>query len=188
MEFQSALVVAVVVASVLLVDRLGGSDELMRRLFQVALGVVLAATVVSATTAFIQPPGEPSSFFSDEDTGDPEKLMDRLSVAHTIQFAAGTAILLLALARRVLMPTLALGGVLGGVLLLLASAPAGAMGEYVSYVIAVGRGGASQQVDVFNFVVLLAASIGLLAFGSAQFERAASNFASAADDEGDTEY
>lgn len=170
MEFQS-LVVAVIVAAVLLVDRLGGSDELVRRFFQVALGVILAATVVAGTTAFIQPPDEQSSFFADDQTGDPEDLLDRLSVARTIHMAAGILILVFSMVRRPLMPTLAVGGVLGGVLLLLAGGSTGASDSYLTFYASVGSPGASQSADMFHLVVLVAATVGLLTFGHAQFER-----------------
>lgn len=187
MDIQSGFVIAVIVAAVLLVDRLGGSDELVRRFFQVALGVVLAATVVSATTAFIQPPDDQSAqdVFNSEDGENTEDVFDRLSIARTIQIVAGIVILVLAIARRPFTPTLAVGGVLGGVLLLLASGSPGTNGDYLSLFVSIGNEGASQEADLLNLGVLAAATITLLTFGYMQFERPSALAPGATDD---TEY
>ena len=52
---QSGFVLAVLIAAVLLANHLGGSAGLMKRITQVALGLVLMLLIFSATTAFHGP-------------------------------------------------------------------------------------------------------------------------------------
>ena len=56
---QSGFVLAVLIASVLLANHLGGSAGLAQRAAQVGLGVVLMMLVFSATTAFHGPSAVP---------------------------------------------------------------------------------------------------------------------------------
>ena len=58
---QSGFVLAVVIATVLLANRLGGSVGLAQRTAQVALGLVLMMLVFSATTAFYSPSAIPAA-------------------------------------------------------------------------------------------------------------------------------
>lgn len=56
---QSGFVLAAIILAVLFAGRLGGTAELAKRVFQVALGVGLVLLTISATTAFVRPPRAP---------------------------------------------------------------------------------------------------------------------------------
>lgn len=56
---QSGFVLAAIILAVLFAERLGGTAELVKRVFQVALGVGLVLLTISATTAFVRPPRVP---------------------------------------------------------------------------------------------------------------------------------
>src|SRR3954468_18745105 len=58
-NLQSGFVLAALLAGVLFVEHIGGSDALARRVLQIAVGVLLAFTVVSGTTAFLRQPDAP---------------------------------------------------------------------------------------------------------------------------------
>jgi hypothetical protein len=58
---QSGLVLAAIVVAVLFADRLGGSDQLVRRIFQLALAASIAFAVIAGTTAGIRPPQYPDN-------------------------------------------------------------------------------------------------------------------------------
>src|SRR3954462_6374772 len=58
-NLQSGFVLAALLAAVLFVEHIGGSDALARRALQIAVGVLLAFTVVRGTTAFLRQPDAP---------------------------------------------------------------------------------------------------------------------------------
>src|SRR5437899_4625918 len=58
-NLQSGFVLAALLAGVLFVEHIGGPDALARRVLQIAVGVLLAFTVVSGTTAFLRQPDAP---------------------------------------------------------------------------------------------------------------------------------
>jgi hypothetical protein len=100
MDIQSGIVLAVIIGAVLLVDRLGDTDELARRLFQVALGVAFAYFVFSGTTAFIRVAGNPSDsqilsgLGSNDSSGAARELANRFVAARAADFSVGVLAIL----------------------------------------------------------------------------------------------
>ena len=131
-SLQSGFVLAALVAAVLFVERLGGADELVRRLFQVSLAAAIAFAVISGTGATIRPPDYPdnssglsgsssssSSSENKEQRAFFEDLANRNAAVTSIHFGLGVAALIagiLLLRRRA---TIALAFALGGLLLVL---------------------------------------------------------------------
>jgi hypothetical protein len=183
-NLQSGFVLAAILAAVLLVSRIGGTDELLRRIYQVALGVIIVFTAFAGTTAFIRPPDIDASAlsgsFDDEASADfLEDTARRDAVATTVHAGIGVVALLLGLLSYRRMTVLPLAVALGGLLLLLfggsttaPSAPSdpfgGLFGIFGSVLGAVA--GVSQTVDVVHFIVLLSGGIALLAFGYTEWE------------------
>lgn len=186
MELQSGFVLAVLVAAVLLVDRIGGAPELARRLFQVALGVLIAFTVFGGTAAFIRMPeyNDASSGFSssDEDSEQQEVFEDisnRNSAKSSIHLGAGVVALVLGIAWLRRLTTLSLAAVLGGLLLILfggmtqppSSSTTDALGLLYGTLLGAALGSTGQAAAIAHFIMLLGGSIALLFFGYTQWER-----------------
>jgi hypothetical protein len=186
MELQSGFVLAVLVAAVLLVDRIGGAPELARRLFQVALGVVIAFTVVGGTAAFIRMPEfteTSSDFSSDEDAAQRELFEDisnRNSAKSSIHLGAGVVAVVLGIAWLRRLATLSIGIALGGLLLILfggLTQPTNASSSdifslFYSTFLGAAIGSAGRAAAIAHFVMLLGGSFALLFFGYAQWDRA----------------
>ena len=194
---QSGFVLAAVLGAVLFAGRLGGGDEVARRLFQVALGLLVAFLAISATTAFLRAPEAPGALFgvssgssfedSSGSSGDQdneqyeyfEDVANRNVAATTAHAGAGIIALLagLILLRRV--RTLALGVALGGLLLILfgGTTGSGATGDpstafLTAYAGLLGSsfGSVSRGLEIAHFVLMLGGTLALLLFGYTQFE------------------
>ena len=174
MELQSGFVLAVLVAAVLLADRIGGSDELGRRLFQIALAAV-AAFLVVAVSGLIFDPGDAftgAGGFGDEDATDGA---DEYLAAQTAQVGAGAVLVILGLSMMRRFTTLPVAIMLGGVLLVVfggSRSPAGATSIFAIFSTFVP---ASDDAQVANILVLAAALGGLLWWGMNQYEPTASD-------------
>lgn len=174
MELGSGFVLAVIVAAVLLVDHLGGSDELARRLFQIALAGAIAFTVVSGANAAIRiDNGDGGSVFS-SDSGDDnaESQIDRVIARQTAQFGAGVLVLLAGLATMRSGHTIPLAGALGGLLLILFSGAGGSAGGAGFYGLFLGQLGAaaSEEMALISFLIFFGGTAFLLWFGFRQYE------------------
>lgn len=173
MELGSGFVLAVIVAAVLLVDRLGGSDELARRLFQIALAGAIAFTVVSGANAAIRiDSGSDSVFSSDSGDDDTRDQIDRVIARQTAQFGAGVVALLAGLATMRSGRTIPLAGVLGGLLLVLFSGAGGSASSAGFYGLFLGQLGAaaSAEMALISFLVFFGGTAFLLWFGFRQYE------------------
>ena len=180
----SSFVVAAIVAAFLFADRLGGQEQLTRRLYQVALGFALAFAVTSATAAFIRgdatsysdilslPANQQSAALFDNDNGS----IGRDSAS--IKAGIGLALLLLGFAAAGRWPTLALGAALGGLLLLFSGGgqsggfDLGNLSTNALFGSIFGR--AEQGSDIAHFVVMLVGTLLLLGFGYRKWEAPAS--------------
>ena len=172
---QSGIVLAVVIAAVLLANRLGGSAALAQRLAQVSLGLALVMLVFSATTAFH---GSSDYSFAELDamSDSDEQFMEAInemgqhySEVGTIHIGLGIIFVALGvvLFRRLAVITPAL--LLGGVLLILLGASPG--GDTSPFNVIFGQWGPEIQGplgdtgnarNIARFVVLLA-GVALLA-------------------------
>lgn len=131
---QSGFVLAVLIAAVLLANHLGGSAGLMKRITQVALGLVLMLLIFSATAAFhgpaAIPPAELATTFDSEEQflAMSSESAQRNSEIGTIHIGLGIIFVALGvvLLRRLrdISPAL----MLGGVLLILVGVPGGGGG------------------------------------------------------------
>ena len=190
MEIQSGIVLAVIIAAVLLVDRIGGADEMARRLFQVVLGVALAYVVVSATTAFIRVSGDASgagllsSSLNNDSNGNAREIANRFVVARTADFSVGVLAVLFGVGGLSRWRTVPIGIAIGGVLLVLASGSGGGASAY--QLLADTSLRASRSANVVNFAVLAIGFAFLLWFGFSEWEgdEEADVDESNADDEG----
>ena len=131
---QSGFVLAVLIASVLLANHLGGSAGLAQRAAQVGLGVVLMMLVFSATTAFHGPSAVPATaletmFDSEQQlTGLSNESAQRNSEVGTIHIGLGIVFVALGVVLFRRLSTITPAFLLGGVLLILLGAPAGGEG------------------------------------------------------------
>lgn len=191
-SLQSGFVLAALVAAVIFVDRIGGADELVRRLFQVALAATFAFAVISGTSAAIRPPDYPANSSSSSSSSSSSEnaelrqffkdLANRNAAATSIHFGFGVVALLtgvMLLRRRA---TIALAAVLSGLLLVLfggvsttadASA-ANPLSAFLSaYVGAIGSvvGKGSLAADIARFGVFLAGAIALILFALLKWDR-----------------
>lgn len=190
-NLQSGFVLAIVLAAFFFAERLGGSDQLAKRAFQVGLGVVLAFAVIAGTTAFVRTPSAPaslleSSFSTSDSSSSPQSLenakdynrdaANHESARDMIHAGAGVLLLVAGLAALKRWPATSLAGALGGLLLILfggvrAPAPGsdqtGLNAFFSLYSSLVGGvfGGPSRGVEIAHFVVLAGAAVVLLAFG-----------------------
>jgi hypothetical protein len=128
MQLESGIVVALLIAAVLVYDRLGGNDELARRMFQVGLAISLVFLALSATHAFIRPDESGNSilFSSSGDAADATDTADRAAAATTIHYGVGVLLLVTGLGMLNRFHTISLGFA-GGVLLLFAGASFGGL-------------------------------------------------------------
>ncbi len=190
-NLQSGIVLAVVLAAFFFAERLGGTDQLAKRAFQVGLGVVLALAVIAGTTAFVRTPSAPAgllenSFGSSSDSSSSQNLQgakdynrdaaNHDSTRDMIHAGAGVLLLVAGLAALKRWPVTSLSGALGGLLLILfggvrAPSPGtdqtGLNAFFSLYSSLVGGvfGGPSRGVEIAHFVVLAGAAVVLLAFG-----------------------
>jgi len=192
---KSGFVLAIIILTVLLADRLGGSATLTRRAFQVALGVALALAVVSGTAAFHPSPDVPEglgtsmmSGSSEEDEDESLQLYrefsgdnaNNASENQTIHLGIGIVLLLGAIALVKKMRVLPLSLAAGGLLLLLFGAPTGegtgdgggdALNAFYGLLVPVLRGEAGQARDLAQFLVLAIGTACLAGVGYQLWER-----------------
>jgi hypothetical protein len=187
---QSGFVLAVILLAVFFAERLGGSDELAKRSFQVVLGVALAFLTLSATAAFVRPPDVPESssegdviIDGEESSQDAEltfiqHLSRRNSVVSTVHAGIGIVFAVAGLAALKRWSNVPVGFAIGGLLLVLfggvrtsgqeASDPFSALfGAYSSIFV----GSAGQARDIAHFAVLFAGTAALVAFGLWRWDR-----------------
>ena len=193
---QSGFVLAVLIASVLLANHLGGSAGLAQRAAQVGLGVVLMMLVFSATTAFHGPSAVPATaletmFDSEQQlTGLSNESAQRNSEVGTIHIGLGIVFVALGVVLFRRLSTITPAFLLGGVLLILLGAPAGGEGTnplnafagLFSAVVPGGFGDAGNARDIARFVVLLVGAMLLAGLMYFRWERESSGDAVEASD------
>ena len=193
---QSGFVLAVLIASVLLANHLGGSAGLAQRAAQVGLGVVLMMLVFSATTAFHGPSAIPATaletlFESEQQSMElSNESAQRNSEVGTIHIGLGVIFVALGvvLFRRLSVITPAF--LLGGVLLILLGAPTGGGGAsplnaltgLFGAVVPGAFGDAGDARDIARFVVLLVGTMLLVGLMYFRWERESSGDAVEASD------
>lgn len=189
-NLQSGFVLAIVLAAFFFAERLGGSQELGKRVFQVGLGVVLAFTVIAGTTAFVRAPSAPASLLESTFNGSGESSSESLESAKdfnrdaanhdsarmTIHAGVGALLLVAGIAGLRRWPVTTLACALGGLLLILfggvrtptQGADQTGLNAFLSvYSSLIGGvfGGPSRSVDIVHFVVLAGAVVVMLALG-----------------------
>ena len=170
---QSGFVLAVVIATVLLANHLGGSVGLAKRVAQVALGLVLMMLVFSATTAFHGPSAIPVTEL--ETMFDSEQQLTRLSNESaqrnsdvgTIHVGLGIIFVALGVALFRKLSAVIPAFLLGGVLLILLGAPTGGgvpdpfntFAGLLSGILPGTLSDAGNARDIARFVVLLVGTV-----------------------------
>lgn len=186
-SLQSGFVLAAIVAAVLVARHLGGGDEIARRFYQIIVAAAIAFAVVGGTTAFIRPPEYEESSFSDDFEDEDEEQLEffeeaagRAAVRAMVHYAAGIIAVGVSLALLRRMPTIGLGVLLSGVLLVLFGGAVGGGSDSAdplsAYFAAFGGllaafGRPSQVVDIAHFAVLAVGALALLAVGVLQWEQ-----------------
>ena len=166
---QSGFVLAVVIATVLLANRLGGSVGLAQRTAQVALGLVLMMLVFSATTAFYSPSAIPAAEL--QTTFESEQQLMKLSNESaqrdsdvgTVHIGLGIIFVALGVVLFRKLSAITPAFLLGGVLLILLGAPTGggendplnAFAGLFSTAVPGTFGDPGNARDIARFVVLL---------------------------------
>lgn len=169
MELQSGFVLAVLIAAVLLMDRLGGTEELGRRLYQVALAAVFAFLVVSVTALIFDPGDELLRNVGGNGSDAAEDAADKIAAADTTQIGGGIVALLVGLAMMRRWTTLPLGFMLGGLLLLLLGGTRGASSSNVLVFFGTAFP-ASDGAKIANALVLAGGLSALVWWGFNQYE------------------
>jgi hypothetical protein len=171
MELLTGFAVAAIFAAVFLTERLGGSRELSRRMYQVALGVTIALTVVAATNVLIgSVDGTSGDLFGDQQDGS-SPVATRIVIASAIQVVVGALIIVAAASTRVRLTTMPLAWGVGGVLLILGSGAATGSDslfftiQQVSVAVA-----AADAANMVNFVAMAGATLVLTWMGYNEFE------------------
>lgn len=168
MSGESVFVVAVLIAAVLLVDRLGGTDELARRLFQVGLGFLLALTVMAATSAFVLPQddeGIETAFSSD---GRDQDAVDRFALAETVQIGVGIIAIMFGVGGLSRYRTVPIAALLGGVILLFSTTNPTSLYSLTSFAVSSYT---SREADAIKLIVLAAGLAALTWYGFSRWER-----------------
>lgn len=185
MEFISGVVIAVVIGAVLFADRLGGTSELARRLFQVALAFVLGLLVISAAALFIDPadPNEDDESNGVSNSEQIEEINDSRLARETIRVGGGVLLVLIGIYGLRTWRTIPLAAVAGGALAVSGggsgsnsdpvSAYSSLISGYASY--------ASDEMRLVNTLMLLAAAAVMVWFGYAWYERPPGMVATAED-------
>jgi hypothetical protein len=171
MDFASGLVLAAIVAAVIAVERLGGADELARRLYQVALGVGVAATMITGSMAFIHPGDDGTGVrIGARTTLDippfEQNYADSEVTGAGVNFLAGVIAVGIGISTLSRWRTVALGVLVGGLLLVLVSGGASALSQHE-------RAFYSQASDEYLLFRFLAAAGGtalLLWYGFSHWE------------------
>ena len=159
--FGSGIVIGVVIAAVLLADRLGGTAILALRSAQIALGVVLLTLVIQATTTSNL--GNANYAFDASQQEIAEATTDftrRAAVAGTIHVGVGIIFLVVGAALSRTWRALAPGILLGGVLLVLVSGPVGSAEQLNILFFAQLPGFERDAGDVLNIVRLIVLAVG----------------------------
>jgi hypothetical protein len=191
MELQSGFVLAVLIAAVIAADRLGGADDIMKRLYQVAAAVAIALMVVSATTAFVRNDidEDNGSVFDSSGNSDSqeqlEDIIDRNTVAQTVHAGIGILLVVLGVGAMRRYRVLPLAVTLGGLLLLLFGGvrSSGGGSQDASSAIYSSLLGAyfnqgSQGLDIAHFVLMAGGTLALLTLGYIRDEDRATSAAS----------
>jgi hypothetical protein len=166
MQLESGILVAVLVAAVLLHDRLGGKNEAALRLYQAGLAISLVFLAVSGTTAFIRPDlSDQSSIIGSSGSSDEgTDAANRTAAATTVDYAVGVGLLVAGLATRRRYRTIPLGVILGGVLLILIGASLGGLTGY-DLLLRISLS-SSRSIDVVTFIAACAGTGALLWYGT----------------------
>lgn len=166
MELQSGIVLAVIIGAVLLVDRIGGNDELARRLFQIALGVALAFTVLTATTAFIRASSDSSAaqlFSNSSSDNGGRDLANHLVATRSIDFGIGVLAFLFGIGGLRRWSTVPIGLAIGGLLLVLFGGTDSGSTEF--RLLTQTSLAASRTVNTFNVALMALGTGAMLWFG-----------------------
>jgi hypothetical protein len=163
-------VAAALVATMLFVDRLGGTDQFTRRLYQVALGFGLAFAVTSGTDAFLRVPLPDLESIFDAPPEQLRTLARQSTQASAIQSGFALAFVLVGLLLAQRLTTLSLSLVLAGLLLLLESGAGAGDDGSLSFVGSSLGNYAGQTEEIVHFAVLAAGTLGLLVFGYFRWE------------------
>jgi hypothetical protein len=191
MELQSGFVLAVLIAAVIAADRLGGADDIMKRLYQVAAAVAIALMVVSATTAFVRNDidEDNGSVFDSSGNSDSqeqlEDIIDRNTVAQTVHAGIGILLVVLGVGAMRRYRVLPLAVTLGGLLLLLfggvRSSGGGSQDAFsaiYSSLLGAYFNQGSQGLDIAHFVLMAGGTLALLTLGYIRYEDRATSAAS----------
>ena len=181
---QSGFVIGVVVAALLFADRLGGATMLALRAAQLALGVVLAMLVLSATSAVQGPldtlgPSDQGFAAVTVEFARRSSVVGTVHIGLAIIFVAGGVALLRAWSA------IAPGILVGGVLLMLVGLPTGWTDGFIDYHLLHGTSSGAGDARIIARVIVLLVGAGLLvATIYLRWERDAGNEAAEAADSG----
>jgi len=156
---DTGFLAAVLVAAVLLYDRLGGNHELSRRLFQIGLAVSLIFVVISGAAAFIRADTAQGGFVTGTDA---PAAANRAIAITAVQYGFGAGFLIAGLTMMRRYHTVPMSLALSGVFLLL-TGPAWASSNAALLFGQFGR--STQKFDVGAFVTAVVGTIVLLGYG-----------------------
>jgi type IV secretory pathway VirB2 component (pilin) len=159
--------IAALVVAILFSDRLGGSEELRRRFFQVGLGVAVILLVGAVATVIVPTPDYLLDVFNTG--GDADEVPGILKERVSIMVGAGLLLLLGAVMRGRTYPTLAPGVMLGAIVLTMMAVAADSSG-FASIYYQVTLDGGEARNAAYAGVVAIGTAL-LLGYGYKEWER-----------------
>jgi hypothetical protein len=172
MEFGWGLVIGAVAIGVLFVHQVGEADELMRRLYQLGLALIVALLVLSIATLLIRPAndsvgGIPVAIAEIEDF-DAESQANRVSARRSIAIGLGALTLVGGLMSTRRWSTLPLAFVASGVFTIVIATAGTFLDSYIILFSEDAR--SSVEVDATYTLVLIGATSVLTWYGLRQYE------------------
>jgi hypothetical protein len=165
---MATFAVAALVVAIVFADRLVAPDDLRKRFYQVGFGVAIALLVAAIAAAVVPVPEEQLGQLG---LGQPDEdatgvLRERLSVV-----TGGAFLLLLAgLYQWRAYPTLCLGVVLGGLILMIGAVADAGSGGFVSFYYELTLDGGETRNAVYGAIIAIGTAL-LLLYGFNEWER-----------------
>jgi hypothetical protein len=161
--------VAALIVAILVADRLAPAEELKRRFYQVGLGVAVVLLVVALAAVILPVPKDLTGSLA---LGSPEAsegglLRERISII----VGAGLVLLLAGLYLSRSLPTIAVGGMLGGLVLIISTVTDSTNGGFLNYYYEIALDGGEAHNAAFAAVTGIGVLL-LLLYGFNEWDKA----------------
>jgi hypothetical protein len=161
--------VAALIVAILVADRVAPPEEVKRRFYQVGLGVGVVLLVVALAVVIVPVPKDLTGSLA---LGSPEAsegglLRERLSII----VGAGLVLLLVGLYLSRMLPTIAVGAMLGGLVLIISAVTDSTSGGFINYYYEITLDGGEARNAAFAAVSGIGVLL-LLLYGFNEWDKA----------------